>query len=149
MEPVEMAASQNRAYSNISIDDKAELLDEDIEKIDQGKEQETFEEALAQMFKGNQLELDKNERILISIRRRKLWRDAVVKLSKFTNEDLSKALFVNFIGEDGADCGGLTREFFPAVYEKVSIISQNNQEELEKLEYEIFGKIISLALSSG
>ena len=53
MEPVEMAASQNRAYSNISIDDKTELLDEDIEKIDQGKEQETFEEALAQMFKGN------------------------------------------------------------------------------------------------
>ena len=62
---------------------------------------------------------------------------------------MSKALFVNFIGEDGADCGGLTREFFPAVYEKVSIISQNNQEELEKREYEIFGKIISLALSSG
>ena len=58
-------------------------------------------------------------------------------------------MFVNFIGEDGADCGGLTREFFPAVYEKVSIISQNNQEELEKREYEIFGKIISLALSSG
>ena len=61
---------------------------------------------------------------------------------------MSKALFVIFIGEDGADYGGLTRHFFPAVYEKVSIISQNNQEELEKREYEIFGKIISLALSS-
>ena len=27
MEPVEMAASQNRVYSNISIDDKTKLLD--------------------------------------------------------------------------------------------------------------------------
>ena len=62
---------------------------------------------------------------------------------------MSKPLFVNFIGEDGADYGGLTREFFAAVYEKVSIMSQNNQEQLEKREYEIFGKIISLALSSG
>ena len=62
---------------------------------------------------------------------------------------MSKPLFVNFIGEDGADYGGLTREFFAAVYEKVSIMSQNNQEQLEKREYEIFGKIISLALSLG
>ena len=103
--------------------------------------------------------MDKNERTLISIRRRKLWRDVVAKLSKLTNEDLSKPLFVDFIGEDSADYGGLTREFFSAVYDEVSTIlfdgppnnsyPQHNQERLEKWEYEIFGKTVSLALSSG
>ena len=80
MEPAEMVASQNRTFSNIRFDDESELLDDDIENINHGKEQGTFEEALAQIFKGTYLQLDKNERTLISIRRRKLWRDVVAKL---------------------------------------------------------------------
>ena len=80
MEPAEMVASQNRTFSNIRFDDESELLHDDIENINHGKEQETFEEALAQIFKGTYLQLDKNERTLISIRRRKLWRDVVAKL---------------------------------------------------------------------
>ena len=152
-----MAASQNRTFSNIRFDDESELFDDDIDKISHGKEQETLEKALAEIFKGNYLQLDQNERTLISIPRRKLWRDVVAKLSKFTNEDLSIPLFVDFIGEDGADYGGLTREFFSAVHDEVSIIlfhgppnnyyPQHNQERLKKREYEIFGKIVSLALS--
>ena len=55
MEPAEMAASQNRAFSNIRFDDESELLGDDVDKINDGKEQETFEEALAQIFKGNYL----------------------------------------------------------------------------------------------
>ena len=159
MEPAEMAASQSRTFSNVRFDDESELLNDDIDKINHGKEQETFEEALAQIFKGNYLQLDKNERTLISIRRRKLWRDVVAKLSKFKNEDLSIPLFVDFIVEDGEDYDGLTREFFSAVYDEVSTIlfygppnnysPQHNQGRLEKREYEILGKIISLALSSG
>ena len=82
MEPAEIAVSQNRACSNISFDDESELLDDGIDKINQWEEQETFEEALAQIFKGNYLQLDKNEGTLISTRRRKLWRDVAVKLSK-------------------------------------------------------------------
>ena len=60
MEPAEMAASQSRTFSNVRFDDESELLN-DIDKINHGKEQETFEEALAQIFKGNYLQLDKNE----------------------------------------------------------------------------------------
>ena len=55
-----MGALQNRTYSNISFDDERELLDGNNDKINQGKEQETFEEALAQIFKGNYLQLDEN-----------------------------------------------------------------------------------------
>ena len=127
-----------------------------LTKLTRGKNK--FEEALAQIFKGNYLQLDKNERTLISIRRRKLWRDVLAKLSKSTNEDSSKPLF-DFIGEDGADYGGLTRESFLAVCDEVSTIlfygppnnyyPQHKQERPEKREYEIFGKVASLLLSSG
>ena len=64
MEPAEMVASRNRTFSNIRFDDESELLDDDIDKINHGKEQETFEEALAPIFKGTYLQLDKNERTL-------------------------------------------------------------------------------------
>ena len=37
MEPAQMAASQNRASSNISFDEESKLLDDDIVKINQGK----------------------------------------------------------------------------------------------------------------
>ena len=74
MEPAEMASSQNRTFSNIRFDDESELLNDDIVKINHGEEQETFGEALAQTFKGNYQQFDKNERILVLIRRRKLWR---------------------------------------------------------------------------
>ena len=50
MEPAEMAASKNRAFFIIRFDDESELLDDDIDKINDGKEQETFKEALAQIF---------------------------------------------------------------------------------------------------
>ena len=50
-----MAASQNRAFSNIRFDNESELFGDDIDKINDGKEQETFEEALAQIFEGNYL----------------------------------------------------------------------------------------------
>ena len=72
---------------------------------------------------------------------------------------MSIPLFVGFIGEDGEDYDGLTREFFSAVYDEVSTVlfhgppnnyyPKHNQGRLEKREYEILGKIISLALSSG
>ena len=87
-----MAASQNRTFSNIRFDDESDMLYDGIDKINHGEEQETFEEALAQIFKGNYLQLDKNERTLISIRRRKLWKDVVAKLSNFTNEKLAKTI---------------------------------------------------------
>ena len=45
-----MAASKNRAFFIIRFDDESELLDDDIDKINDGKEQETFKEALAQIF---------------------------------------------------------------------------------------------------
>ena len=53
-----MAASQNRTFSNIRFDDESELFDDDIDKINHGKEQETLEKALAEIFKGNYLHLD-------------------------------------------------------------------------------------------
>ena len=52
-----MAASQNRAFSNVRFDYESDLLDYDIDKINQGKEQETFKEALASIFKGNYRQL--------------------------------------------------------------------------------------------
>ena len=94
MEAVGMVASQIRTFYNIRFDDESKLLDDDIDKINHGKEQETFEEVLAQIFMGNYLQLDKNQRTLISICRRKPWRDVVAKLSKFTNDDLTKPLLL-------------------------------------------------------
>ena len=57
MKPAEMAASQNRAFSNVRFDDESDLLDDDIDRINQGKKQETFKEALASIFKGNYRQL--------------------------------------------------------------------------------------------
>ena len=42
MEAVGMVASQIRTFYNIRFDDESELLDDDIDKINHGKEQETF-----------------------------------------------------------------------------------------------------------
>ena len=50
MESAEMTASKNRAFFNVRFDDESELLDDDIDKINDRKEQETFKEALAQIF---------------------------------------------------------------------------------------------------
>jgi len=63
------------------------------------------------------LNVDKNDRVVISIRRRYIWSDSVSKLNKVLPADLlQKPLYIDFIGEDGGDFGGLTREFFSEIF---------------------------------
>ena len=51
------------------------------------------------------------------MRRRHLWKDAVSRFKKFSKKYLKeKPLYVDFIGEDGDDFGGLTREFFTELF---------------------------------
>lgn len=91
------------------------------------------------------------------MRRRKIWPDAVREFADHSLIDfLEKPLLVDFIGEDGGDYGGLTREFFTELFigaeghilqgppEKLSIL--RNLRKLQNREYCVYGVAIGLAL---
>ena len=51
-------------------------------------------------------------RVRISCRRKQLFEDAFHQIKNWTKRELFSRLSVKFLGEDGVDAGGLTREFY-------------------------------------
>eukprot|EP01084_Bolivina_argentea_P213037 361971_1 len=54
-------------------------------------------------------------RVRIAVRRNKLFADAFSQIKLWTRRELMSRLSVKFLGEDGVDAGGLTREFYQAM----------------------------------
>ena len=94
------------------------------------------------------------------MRRRHLSKDTVSKFKKFSKKDLKeKPLYVDFIGEDGDDFGGLTKEFFTKLFncaegnvlqgpsERLSLLK--DQKKYKSNEHYVLGMSISLALLHG
>ena len=96
---------------------------------------------------------------MITVRRRHIWKDAMSKLNKYCTIDFQKPLYIDFVGEDGDDFGGLTREFFSLCFlaaegeilqgptKMLSPIPNNNK--LVGREFYNFGLLIALALTHG
>ena len=90
----------------------------------------------------------------INVRRRRLWDDTMKKISIFN--DLKKPN-VKFVGEDAADYGGPTREFYSILLSTAPVLCgpQDNKTfvrdavRLEENEYASFGKIVALSLLHG
>eukprot|EP00794_Sanderia_malayensis_P018463 gene18463-20315_t len=100
----------------------------------------------------------------IVFRRRKLWDDAIEKMKLFYNISESNPLpitpmEIEFIGEEGADGGGLRREFFCKVFKKSAdklitgaennLTFRRDAHKLERKEFENFGKLTPLAFIHG
>ena len=72
--------------------------------------------------------------------------------------NLYKPLYIDLIGEEADDYGGVTREYFSEIFEvcinklfhgssSKNLTPLHDLTRLEKNEFEIFGKLLSLALS--
>jgi len=106
------------------------------------------------------LNTEKTDRMVISVRRRNIWNDAVSKFKKLSLINLvDKPLYVDFIGEDGDDFGGLTREFFAEVFKGAEghvlqgpsdrLTFMKNRQKLDGREYYVLGLLTALALLHG
>lgn len=83
------------------------------------------------------------DRLKLVVRRRKIWSDTMEKLSLFfppnngglpskevTFQPSKCSLDVKFIGEEGIDHGGLTRDFFSSVFDAARThVMQGNTEK--------------------
>ncbi|XP_052769819.1 uncharacterized protein LOC128209697 [Mya arenaria] len=89
----------------------------------------------------------------INVVRRHFNNTAMEELSNGNIKDWGKKLNVKFIGEDGVDSGGLTREFFSLLFETSPVFEDNgfsyNADLLEKKHYQLMGKATSMAILHG
>ena len=96
----------------------------------------------------------KDESTELVVRRRSISDDTLRKISIF---DDSKNTSVKFAGEDAADYGGPTREFYSTLLSTAPVLCgpQDNKTflrdavRLEKNKYAAFGKIVALSLLHG
>ncbi|WAR10678.1 hypothetical protein MAR_035754 [Mya arenaria] len=89
----------------------------------------------------------------INVVRRHFNNTAMEELSNGNIKDWGKKLNVKFIGEDGVDSGGLTREFFSLLFETSPVFEDNgfsyNADLLEKKHYQLMGRATSMAILHG
>ncbi|WAR27605.1 hypothetical protein MAR_013309 [Mya arenaria] len=89
----------------------------------------------------------------INVVRRHFNNSAMEELSNGIIKDWGEKLNVKFIGEDGVDSGGLTREFFSLLFETCLVFEDNgfsyNADLLEKKHYQLMGRATSMAILHG
>ncbi|KAH3877836.1 hypothetical protein DPMN_001714 [Dreissena polymorpha] len=65
----------------------------------------------------------------------------------------NKKLAITFIGEEGVDAGGLTREFFSILFEKSPVFENNllsfDSQLLQKKHYLLMGQMVVMGVLSG
>ena len=89
----------------------------------------------------------------INVVRRVFIKTAIEELSGGQPSDFERRLNVKFIGEEGVDGGGLTREFFTLLFEKTGVFEDDgfsyDADLLEKKEYNLIGKATALSIIHG
>ncbi|WAR18586.1 LOW QUALITY PROTEIN: G2E3-like protein, partial [Mya arenaria] len=99
----------------------------------------------------NQMALSNMRKVWdISVVRRKLVQQAMVEAP---SEEWNRKLSVTFIGEEGLDAGGLTREFFTILYENSPVFENNvfsfDSQLLYKRHYFFIGQMVVMGILSG
>merc|ERR1712154_551228 len=85
----------------LDFDNKKMFLRDELKKLKQ--------------FEFNNNNLLNPGRVRICVRRDKLFEDAFSQIKLWTKREIMSKLSVKFLGEDGVDAGGLTREFYNAM----------------------------------
>jgi hypothetical protein len=89
----------------------------------------------------------------ISVVRRQFNETAMREIMDSLDEDWRKRIKIRFIGEDGIDQGGLTREFFSLLFKETTAFEGHlmsvYSDMLEKQQYFYIGKITAMALLTG
>ena len=99
--------------------------------------------------------LENDDRAMLSIRRRHFWKDVLSKIGRCTTGGI-KQVKIDFVGEEGSDFGGLTRDFFTDCFEGAKGLLVHGLENnysflhdtvrLQRKEYLILGQLTALAL---
>ncbi|XP_053386140.1 uncharacterized protein LOC128550670 isoform X2 [Mercenaria mercenaria] len=89
----------------------------------------------------------------ISVVRRMLVQQAMVEMEQAPEEEWKRKLSVTFIGEEGLDAGGLTREFLTILYEKSPVFENSvlsfDAQLLYKRHYFFMGQMVVMGILSG
>jgi hypothetical protein len=96
---------------------------------------------------------DSNENWLINVVRRNFFKTAFEELSDALTIDWEKPMKIHFIGEEGLDAGGLSREFFSLLFKNNDIFENGSfrldSGLLEKKTYETMGRATARAILAG
>ena len=90
----------------------------------------------------------------IVIRRQNLLKQALEQLGDMEEKDFQNRISVHFIGEEGIDEGGPTRELFTEIFTQTGLIDEvgtfkRDQMKLDNREYYMLGKIVAYAILHG
>ena len=97
---------------------------------------------------------------ILYVTRRNIWRNSLDSLKDVEVSELAGGLIVVFVGEEGVDDGGLTREFFSVLWHRSQdcplsvgtipyLTLRKNAVALDEQEYKIFGQLVAMALLNG
>ncbi|WAR20106.1 hypothetical protein MAR_001944 [Mya arenaria] len=96
---------------------------------------------------------DSNENWLINVVRRNFFKTTFEELSDALTIDWEKPIKIPFIGEEGLDAGGLTREFFSLLFRNNDLFENGSfrldSGLLEKKTYETMGRATARAILAG
>jgi hypothetical protein len=89
----------------------------------------------------------------IKVLRRQFLTTAMEQLEDADQKDLEKKPQVQFIGEEGLDCGGLLREFFSLLFKDTEVFDKNsfvvNSRLLDQKRYLLAGKAVATSIVHG
>jgi hypothetical protein len=77
----------------------------------------------------------------------------MAEMEQAPEEEWSRKLAITFVGEDGVDAGGLSREFFSILFEQSPVFEDNlfsfDSSLLEKKQYYYMGRMVVMGILSG
>lgn len=89
----------------------------------------------------------------IKVVRRMFETTSIEQLEDGDEQDWERPLSIHFIGEEGIDAGGLTREFFSLLFKSTKVFEGNtfsvNPQLLDSKQYSLIGKAVAKAIMSG
>jgi len=115
--------------------------------VDEDRDSKTLDEALGQVFDTFSSTWE------IAVIRRHFRKTSMEQLDDGCEEDWGKKLKIRFIGEEGIDEGGLSREFFTMLFRESQVFEDSlfsaDADLLSKQHYKLMGKVTAMALLSG
>ena len=89
----------------------------------------------------------------ISVIRRNFLETAFEQIRDAEDSDWNRRLKIKFVGEEGIDSGGLTREFFSLVFRLSRIFEDGlltfDSDMFKNQDYRLMGKLVSMAILHG
>ena len=123
--------------------------------------EEALEAELVIQKQSNDIVIEVEEETMhLHVRRSHFWEDAKRELESLEEKEWCPQFKVTFLGEAGADTGGLSREFVSLFYQNAAVSNlvqvtepfltlNHDLAALEKGRFKLFGRFIGLALLNG